>query len=574
VESDPAAEHDVEVEWPSGYSLDEAGLWFGDNEAPEWISGPFKILGEARNSASTGWGVALEWCDRDDVPHCTVVSRSDLIGGSDVMRTLVDGGLQLSTKPSNLGRFREALNGVRCSGRVRLVDKTGWYGEAFVLPDRVIGPYSPERLHYAGGRSGARFANAGTLDDWARGVASRASGNPRLLLAISTAFSGPLFDMLDERPIGIHFRGGSSTGKTTLLTAAGSIWGGGSPNGFCGSWRATANGLEATAVAHSGTCLVLDELAEIDAQEAGKAAYALINGIGKQRAAQSGAARRRFEWCTPVLSSGEISLADKIAEDRGRPARVGVEVRLADLEADAGKALGVFEELHGSSSAADFADTLRQAALRSYGTAGPAFVEMLAANFEEAKSGATQAVDEIVSKMTAGVSEGQLLRVARRFAIIGVAGELARAALGLPWQPDESIDAAVRLFMEWKASRGDCSGEVTRALQAIRIAIDRHGPSRFEDRRQNHSASAVVRDRLGFRCWIQNTECWAFTKDGWQEVVGRVADPTVIGRHLKARGWVLTDTAGKWQVPYKVDGHSTRVIAIPAENLEKFDALQ
>jgi putative DNA primase/helicase len=387
---------------------------------------------------------------------------------------LVDGGLELSTKSGNLNRFREALNGVRCSGRVRLVDKTGWHGSAFVLPDQVIGSRS-ERIHYAGGRSGARFANAGTLDDWARGVASRASGNPRLLVAISAALSGPLFGMLDERPIGIHFRGGSSSGKTTLLIAAGSVWGGGSPSGFCGSWRATANGLEATAVAHSGTCLILDELAEIDAQEAGKAVYALINGAGKQRAGRTGEGRKRAEWCVPILSSGEISLSDKIAEDRGRQARVGADVRLIDVQADAGRGFGVFENLHDSSSAAEFADSLRHDALRSYGTAGPALVSALAANFDESKSVAAQTVDAVKSRMVQGTAEGQHIRVARCLAIIGVAGEMARSALRLDWQPDETIDAAVTHFGEWKATRGESAGELIRALQAVRAAIDRHG---------------------------------------------------------------------------------------------------
>src|SRR5215831_13543686 len=349
------------VAWPSGYSLDDDGLWFDGGSEPEWISGPFKVLGEARNKESSGWGIALEWSDRDGVLHHEMVSRSDLIGGNDVIKTLVDGGLMLSTKPANLMRFREAVNGVVCNERVRLVDKTGWHGSAFGLPDKVIGK-SSERPHHVGTRTGVRLGWARILDDWSRGVASVASGNPRLLLALSTAFSGPLFSMLNERPIGIHFRGGSSTGKTTLLIAAGSVWGGGGPTGFCGSWRATANGLEATAAAHSGTCLILDELAEIDAQEAGKAAYALINGTGKQRAKQTGGARPRVEWCTPVLSSGEISLADKIAEDRGRQARVGVDVRIIDLEADAGKGFGVFEDLHDSSSAAEFADTLRHEA--------------------------------------------------------------------------------------------------------------------------------------------------------------------------------------------------------------------
>ena len=89
-EPDLVAEHDFEVEWPSDYSLDQEGLWFHGSGDHNRISGPFKVLGEARNSESTGWGVAVEWRDRDDVPHCAVVSRSDLIGGSDVMRALVE----------------------------------------------------------------------------------------------------------------------------------------------------------------------------------------------------------------------------------------------------------------------------------------------------------------------------------------------------------------------------------------------------------------------------------------------------------------------------------------------------
>src|SRR5262249_12198238 len=171
-----------------------------------------------------------------------------------------------------------------------------------------------------------------------------------------------------------------------------------------------------------------------------------------------------------ILSSGEIGLADKIAEDRGRQARVGMDVRLIDLEADAGRGFGVFEDLHCSSSAAEFADALRHGALTSYGTAGPAFVEVLAANFQDSKSVAAQTIDAVTREMTAGVVEGQHMRVARRLAIIGVAGEMARTALGLDWRPDETIEAAVKFFADWKTARGDCAGELIRAMQAVRTA--------------------------------------------------------------------------------------------------------
>jgi putative DNA primase/helicase len=558
-------DNEPDVEWPHGYALNDDGLSYDDDR----ISGPFRVLGKARNKRSTGWGIAIEWHDPDGVRHCEVVSHSDLIGGHDVIKTLVDGGLRLATDLKSLNRFREALNGVRCQYRVRLVDRTGWHGAAFVLPDQVIG-HSSERLQYVGPHSGARFALAGSLDEWKCGVASLASGNPHLLFALSLALSGPLFGMLNERPIGIHFRGGSSTGKTTLLIAAGSVWGGGNPSsGFCGSWRATVNGLEGIAVAHSGTCLALDELAEIDPQEAMKAAYALINGTGKARAGRTGDARNRAEWCVPILSSGEISLAEKIAEDRGRQSRAGVDVRLIDVAADAGKGYGVFEFLHDRQNAAAFSDELRHAALERYGTAGPAFVEILAARFDVVMAAAGQRVDALTREMTAGAVEGQLHRVARCFAIIGVAGEFARVALDLDWKADETINAALRHLADWKASRGACAAELTRALQAIRVSIDRHGQSRFDDLRKEVRLPA--RDRLGFRCDIQKIDCWAITVSGWKEVVGSVADPLWVGRQLKDRGWVLVDSTGRWQVPHKVDGCSTRVVAIPVANLEKFD---
>jgi uncharacterized protein (DUF927 family) len=265
------------------------------------------------------------------------------------------------------------------------------------MPNQNIG-ISSELVYYTGSPTGTRFDSAGSPDDWKRDVASLASGNRLLLLAISIAFSGPLFGLLREGAIGIHLRGPSSCGKTSALIVAGSVWGGGGRNGFCGTWRATANGLEGVAAAHSGTCLVLDELSEIDPQEAGKAAYALLNGSGKQRAGRSGEPRPRLEWRVPILSSGEITLGDKIAEDRGKSARVGVDIRIIDVPADGGEGMGIFEFLHGRDSAAAFCDELRQAALTSYGTAGPKFIRKIAENQEATILAAERLIDATVQE--------------------------------------------------------------------------------------------------------------------------------------------------------------------------------
>lgn len=50
----------------------------------------------------------------------------------------------------------------------------------------------------------------------------------------------------------------------------------------------------------------------------------LANGSGKARATRDGSARKSAHWRLLFLSSGEIGLADKVAEDnRGRRAAAG-----------------------------------------------------------------------------------------------------------------------------------------------------------------------------------------------------------------------------------------------------------
>ena len=141
---------------------------------------------------------------------------------------------------------------------------------------------------------------------------------------------------------------------------AGSAWGGGESGGYVRSWRATANGLEGVALGHCDALLCLDELAQIAAREAGEVAYMLANGSGKSRSARDGSARRAARWRLLFLSSGEIGLCDKVAEDgRGKRLSAGQQVRVVDIPADPGAGLGLFEELHSFSSAEVLATHLR-----------------------------------------------------------------------------------------------------------------------------------------------------------------------------------------------------------------------
>ena len=373
--------------------------------------------------------------------------------------------------------LKEALNGIQCDRRVRTTDRTGWLGNVFVLPHKTIG-LGAEEIIFRSSVFSAHYAEEGTLDEWRSAVAAPAKGNSRILFALSAAFAGPVFDALEEEPIGVNFFGHSSTGKSTALAIAGSVWGGGGRNGFAQTWHATRNGLEPIAKAHSGTCLCLDELGEIDARAASEYAYGLMNGTGKSRADRSGEARRKAEYRVNILSSGEISMADKILE-AGARARQGQSVRFVDVPADGGKGLGIFDETHGQPPG-EVAVKLKNAAFRIYGTAGPALIESLSRDLLAALDRIRIDAKKAASDWLPAGADGQICRVAHRFALIGAAGDLAAETLGLPWDKSEALDAAKACFAAWLDDRGGAQqGEIMDAIKALRDVITESGEMHF-----------------------------------------------------------------------------------------------
>ncbi|WP_262299649.1 DUF927 domain-containing protein [Microvirga sesbaniae] len=567
------------VEWPRGYTLNSRGLWFDsgkDDATPMQLSGPFRVLGLARDQGGDGWAIALEWRDRDGLLHRHFVPLADLIGdGTDVVKPLVSGGLEISPQSDRLKKLKAGFVGLDCRNRVRLVKRSGWHGSAFVLPHVTLGNAEGESVVYDGKADAARYAQKGTLDEWIKHVAQPAAGNSRLIMALSLAFAGPLADLLNDEGGGVHLVGGSSLGKSTALVVAGSVWGGGGRGGFTQTWRATGNALEAIARAHSGTLLALDELGELDAREAGSTAYLLVNGQGKARGTRDGDARVRSEWRIMLLSSGEIGLGDKIAET-GKRAKAGQLIRLVDVPADAGKRLGLFEDTKGHEPA-NFSKSIKAASLQYYGTAGQAFAAILADNPDLVAEAARDRIETIQRKIleTAGTNGGQAFRVAQRFALIAAAGELARDALNLPWGENEPERAAAICFDAWRSTLGgEGPGELLAAVEALRAAVEKHGESRF---RPLHELAADMpvngqgfRDLIGYRFHRNKQLYWGFTATGWKEVLAGVAEPKSVAAMLADRGELLVSNSDRATHRYhvKVEGTSKAVYAVKASALE------
>src|SRR5262249_37210378 len=146
-------------------------------------------------------------------------------------------------------------------------------------------------------------------------------------------------------------------------------WGlGDTRSGQIRSWRATANGMEAVAAQYNDLPLPLEEIGQAEAREVGPIVYMIGNQRGKARMSPSGGAQRDKIFRIGVWSTGEVTLAAKMAE-AGLKSHAGQEIRLLNVPADAAAGMGVFEDLNGVASAGAFADQLRAAAVAYCGTA-------------------------------------------------------------------------------------------------------------------------------------------------------------------------------------------------------------
>ena len=149
-------------------------------------------------------------------------------------------GLQIVL--SQQREFAKYLSGAESSGRVTVVQRTGWHeieGEdIFVLPGENIGRKGVGRVLLAGAACGP-YKSRGTLAEWREGVAALAASHAIPTLTISAAFAGPLLYLAGLEGGGLNLFGQSSRGKTTCLHAAASVWGRGTTPGYVRAWRAT-----------------------------------------------------------------------------------------------------------------------------------------------------------------------------------------------------------------------------------------------------------------------------------------------------------------------------------------------
>ncbi len=397
-----------------------------------------------------------------------------------------------------------------CSGnlpRVILAQQCGWLklgtAQPFVLPDgTIIGNNSKERVILQNPElGGPEYAMRGTLADWQQKVGRFCAGNSRLLLAVSVAFTGPLLELLNRESGGLHFVGTSSLGKSTVLGVAASIMG--EPRSTIRTMNSTASAFETQAALANDTCLLLDELGEAPPEQLGGVIYKLANGVGRGRADQSGNAKERRTWRLIFVTTGETDL-EAMMKAAGKRTFAGQLLRHANIPADTG-CYGIFEELHGHESGAALSEYLRQATTECYGAPLRSYLDKLV---DERNKQMIQLQERIYSIMerfkkqaVPQGADGQVSRVANRFALIAAAGELATEYGVTGWNTEEAFNGVQTCFAAWLEQRGTIGkAETEMLLEQVEAFFEKHGESRFtpiEGDVRGPARSTI--DRAGFR---------------------------------------------------------------------------
>jgi putative DNA primase/helicase len=350
--------------------------------------------------------------------------------------------------------------------------------------------------------------------------------------------------------------------------------GGGGHNGFVQSWRATANGLEAIAELHNDLTLFLDELAQMDPREAAETAYLLGNGSGKTRMTRSIGARKKLSWSLLFVSAGEITLADH-AQAAGKRTKGGAEVRLLNVDADAGAGMGLFEDIHGVESPEAFARLLKDASRRLYGAPLREYLRFLVTNRADCEKAIRNfQTDFLKHRVPAGAS-GEVFRAGQRFALIAAAGELATSAGVTGWAEGEASKAAERCFGSWIERRGTTgAGDAESAIRQVRKFIEANGASRFQAARarfngQGEPIPEKIINRAGFRVDDGGEVVeYLILPEVFQREVCEGFDYKAAAKALEARGYLETQPPHLTKKRPLPEVGSVRVYAIRSSILE------
>jgi putative DNA primase/helicase len=452
----------------------ESGLqiWKEDEDDGQWIDVGNHITAIAEADSVNGGerSLVLEFCDQESDLKTIVFDKGYFFeDGNTSLKRLARENYKLTNRKNK----EKLLDYLYTLGQglpiIRITPVTGWHGRTYVgaiksygMDDirwKDINPPRDEKLPMI----------TGNLADWIKGVAQPSHSNSRAMVAIGMGLAGCLVRILDLESGGLHFWGDSGSGKTTIGKIACSVTG----HGKLYQWRSTPNGMEAVFRASNDNLMPMDELTKDMGRYLAEIIY-MVNGQGKNRMKRDTSLAGAGDWSLLLFSTGEIS-SIALMESIGESVKAGQEVRFVDIQAAPIGGLGCFETAHGQDPG-DMCLSIEQSCKANSGVALDTFITKLqsirAEGWEQKQR---SIVEALANDLAAEAKTPAIRRIARRFAVIKLALDLACVWDILPWEPADNWWAVHKLFGEWLTGRGgDGSIEIKKACDRIRTTLVTH----------------------------------------------------------------------------------------------------
>ncbi|RPD87080.1 DUF927 domain-containing protein [Neisseria weixii] len=524
-------------------------------QPPLLLADPIELIGRGIDEQGSHYRI-IEWRDRlTRQTKQAAIPQAD-IGSNAGWRQLQQYGITILSGRVKRERLADYLQNHGSNRPYTITDRAGWHGGVYLLPNGEAIHHGKEapRIIYNGDTSqAAAYTPAGTLEAWQQQIARYAAGNSRLCLALGTALAAPLLSLLGEESGGFHLYGDSSDGKTTAARVALSVWG--RPSESIMTWQGTALAFNNTAAARNDGLLVLDEISQAAPKVIGNTVYSLMNGVNKAQGAKDGGNRALTRWRVLMLSTGEKTPSSILKADNDWNA--GQATRLPNIRAAA--QYGIYDTLHGFTDGALLSEHLQEAAEQHHGHAGRAFIRLT-------DQTAPAAVKERIAAFTATLPElsGQARRVARRFALVAAALEMAAPVTGLP--AGVGMAGVKQCFDEWLATNGTGKYEDEKIKEQTSDFMQRFGQSvRFTDWNST-IGSSTDRNHAG---WIKRggqkeaDEYWIIPAVFIDEICGSF-DRNKVCRVLYDANWLKRNEKEN-RFTYKKRGYGAHYVLIGIE---------
>lgn len=412
----------------------------------ERICGPIRVTALARRTDQSGFCIHVEFMDLFGEVKRAVFPHQDVVTGSGSFKScLIDRGLRMFEGAEYLAEILRDWKEVVAGWRV---DQAGWFevpggDKCFVQPDGRV-----HRAHDGPAPAIVLFGvepqqpQKGSLTGWRCEVGAKAKGNSTLIFAISAALAGPLLQLADIDTAVFNFVRPSAVGRPLLLSAA---LGCGSNPAALAPWSVTRTGLYRNSLEAQDGLLAFEAFPLDPESSQLKALLALADDAGYGRFVSSRDPDGGQRFRRVILSTSEEPLMQTFMRLRKRVpaalrARV-VDIRLPHDEA-------TYSELHGSRDTAAFERRLKSGIARHHGHLLPAWLNKLTAERPEIEARLERdlpflaaKIGELLQASGSGLS-AWIPQIARQFALVGIAGEVAVERGLLPWGRGAAREAA------------------------------------------------------------------------------------------------------------------------------------